>query len=166
MPILRQLPISWPKLNPERGDMFDGKPPERWKIQFQTDDKEYADQLSKEFGFRMTPKEEDGKIQYHASVNKRVYETDPDGNENREKKRQPVKVILANGTPLDPDTIGNGSVANIAFRHFVSRNGNHFRVLDGIQITKHVVRKSENLEFDLTEDLEVVEADPDSDDLF
>lgn len=151
MAILKKVEIHWLVADPKRGKKFQGKDsnPEKWSVQFRVFDKAERDRLAKEFGFNFkTEEKEDGSGVYYKTTLS-AFTRDTEGNLNR-----PITVILGNGEPVDPNTVGNGSIANISF--IVKGKGDDAtRRLVGVQLLKHIVRKNDS-EFELTEDFEVV----------
>ena len=159
MPIISEVPIYWPALNPEKGFMWKGNPPERWKVTLLFENKDLKKDLEKD-GFKINPQEdESGKILYKTTLAQRVYKRGQNGEEeDRENKNKPITVIAGDGTPIDPDTIGNGSIANVSYRTWKGSTGDTYRVLVGVQVVKHIVRDPDpdNTAFDLGASYEVV----------
>jgi hypothetical protein len=152
MPIVKDVEIHWLVANPQRGKFFQNKTsnPEKWSVQMRIRDKALRDSLTKEFGFKFTTEEDDNGGGNYYKTNLSAYTRDQEGNLNK-----PINVILANGDPIDPDTVGNGSVANISFR--VSGKGaDATRRLTGVQVTKWKVYKNED-EFELSDDFETID---------
>ena len=161
MPIISEVPIYWPSLNPEKGYMWKGNPPERWKVTLIFTSRDLKKELEKE-GFNVTLQEdESGNTNYKTTLSQRVYRNGPDGQEDRENKNKPITVIAGDGTPIDPDTIGNGSIANVSYRSWKTPTGDTFKVLVGVQVIKHIIRDPDpdNTAFDLGASYEVVNDD-------
>jgi len=100
--------------------------------------------------------DKDGKLVYKTSISRYAYGSGPDGNEDTTKPNKPVNVILADGTPLDPNTVGNGSIANVSFYVKEDKSG---RTLKGIQVMKlfKFEARGDEDEFELTDEFEVID---------
>jgi len=149
--------IHWVKCDPARPERYQGKGPAKFSIQIRVKDKKQKESLEKEYGFKFSPMEDkDGKLVYKTSISRYAYSSGPDGNEDVTKPNKPVNVILANGTVLDPNTVGNGSIANVTF--YVKEDKSS-RTLKGIQVMKlfKFEPRSDEDEFELTDDFEVID---------
>jgi hypothetical protein len=156
MPILNNVELWWVKVNPAKPERYEGKGPAKFSIQIRVKDKKTKESLEKEFGFKFSPLEVDEKIFYKTSISRYAYASGPDGKEDMTKPNKPVTVILGDGTPVDPDTVGNGSVGNVSFFCKDDKSG---RTLKGIQIMKlkKFEPRGDDDEFELTDDFEVIE---------
>ena len=98
----------------------------------------------------------DDKIVYKTSLSKYTFQADKEGNEDTTKPNKPANCILGDGTPLDPNTVGNGSIANISF--YVKEDKSS-RTLKGMQVTRLVKfePRGDQDEFELTDDFEVID---------
>jgi len=156
MAIINNIEIHWVKCDPAKPERYQGKGPAKFSLQLRVKDKKAKESLEKEYGFKFSPMEVDDKVVYKTSISRYAYSSGKDGNEDLNKPNKPVNVILADGTPLDPNTVGNGSIANVSF--YVKEDKSS-RTLKGIQVTrllKFEARAAED-EFELSDDFEVVE---------
>jgi len=138
--ILKNCEIWYTKLDPERpNDRYDKKNP-KWELQLRTTDKAQKDEWTL-LGLRVTAKipdpDENGEQAppyYAASVRKSsVGKTG--------KPKGPVEVVDGEMYPVDPKTIGNGSIANIRVFQYESPDPDTGElrtrsVLMGVQLTK------------------------------
>jgi hypothetical protein len=163
MPILNNVELWWAKVNPSKPERYEGKGPAKFSIQLRVKDKKTKESLEKEYGFKFSPLEVEDKIVYKTSISRYAYASGPDGKEDMNKPNKPVTVILGDGTPVDPDTIGNGSVGNVSFFCKEDKSG---RTLKGIQILKLMKfePRGDDDEFELTDEFEIVGEDKDNDD--
>lgn len=157
MAIIRDVELHWVKCDPSKPERYQGKGPAKFSIQIRVKDKKTKESLEKEFGFKFSPIEVNDKLVYKTSISRYAYQSGPDGNEDVTKPNKPVNVILADGTTLDPNSIGNGSIGNISFFTKEDKSG---RTLKGIQVTKLIKfePRGDNDEFELTDDFEIVDS--------
>jgi hypothetical protein len=96
---------------------------------------------------------EDGKKTYRVNFSKRSLKKNKQTNEM--EPAVPVEVVDGNLRPLDPDTIGHGSIGNIRImqREYVSGGVQKIaHTLVGIQVTTLILYENKNREeFDRTE---------------
>ena len=157
MPIISSAVVSWVACDPESPKQYKGTGPFKWSVQVSTGNKKEAEAWAKEYGMKMTPYEgPDSKIHYKSTLS--TYAFAKDDGEGKPKKNKPVTVILMNGEAIDPNTVGNGSVANVSF--YVSED-KETRRLKGIQVSKLLVYTpvGKDDEFELSDDFEIVESD-------
>jgi hypothetical protein len=167
--VLKNVEIWYTKVN--KPSSYKGGPA-KWELQMRTTDQAQADDWE-ERGFTVKPlkkdkktvKDEKGNTVYRANISRKVLKGDG-------SQREPVVVVDGNMDPVDPRTIGNGSVANIQYTPWsLERDGEEIsgRILEKIQLIKHVVytprdpENSEDEELPMLE-TEVIEGDDDSDD--
>ena len=96
--------LHWAKLDPENPV----KPFEavQWEAQIHTADKAVADEWSKNY---LNVKEKDGS--YYVQLVRNAFKRDG-------KPNNPVGVVGRRLEPIDPNTIGNGSIANVKIYQF------------------------------------------------
>lgn len=111
MSLIKGVEIWWVKCNPNRPNGQYNKDNPTWEVMVKTTNKERVEEL-KAHGVKMTPNEENGKIVYSGRVKKKSKKRDPKDN-TKFIDAKPVQVVRGDLTELDPDTIGNGSIANI-----------------------------------------------------
>jgi hypothetical protein len=169
MPIIKNVEIHWVKCNADQPQRYQNKAdaPAKWSLQIRTRDKAQRKAWEDQYGMKMTPSDDDDGIFYKTSLSRYAFSAGTDGKENPDKPNKPVNVILGDGTPVNPDTVGNGSIANVSF---FLKDDKSSRTLKGIQLLK--LKKysppEDQDQFDLTDDYSVIEdvsnADTDAED--
>jgi hypothetical protein len=165
MAIINNVEIHWVKCDPSKPERYEGKGPAKFSIQLRVKDKKTKENLEKEYGFRFSPMEVDDKVIYKTSISRYAYASGPDGKEDVTKPNKPVNVILADGTPLDPNTVGNGSIGNVSF---YTKDDKSSRTLKGIQVTKLIKfePRGDEDEFELTDEFVVIDPNQTEDDAY
>jgi len=144
--ILENVEIWYCKCDPARPEKSTDKDkPDYWSVQVRTSDKEIKNEWE-ELNINvkaMVPDE--GEVDYKATFRRKVI------NSRGEATKCP-EVVNGNLDPIDPKSIGNGSVGNlILFQHdYPAGNGyaaGIASVLMKVQLTKHVVYIREDEEF-------------------
>lgn len=174
MAILKNCEIWHVRLDPKRPDSKFDKGNPRWTVQCRTDNPAQKEEWTKA-GLAV-------KLMVH---NKGEHEGEPMLNEKgkkqwrinlqrKSKKRdgsssEPVKVVNGTLDEVDPNTIGNGSVANIRIYQYESKEDKEklISMLMSVQVVKHKVYKMkprEEFEMTETEVYEAEEKDFDEDD--
>ena len=151
MAILKNVEIWWVKCDPKRPEAAygDGKP--KWSCQIRTSDAAQRDEW-KSHSIKVTPVEADGKIYYKASLRK------PTTNKDGEASAAP-EILNGAMDAIDPNTVGNGSVANIRIFEYdyQIKQGDKYVPKKGVmlmkmQVTKLIVYKAQaGDEFDVVE---------------
>jgi len=172
MPILNNVSLFFAKLNPKRPSPKFNPANPTWELQLRTTSIEQRDEWRKN---NLKPKlmvaaedtpnagelqlSEDGKKQWRVNLRKRS--KDSEG-----KPAAPVIVVDGGMSPIDPDTIGNGSVGNIRIFQYDTKNEQNpiGTTLMAVQVTKHVVyeRGPSDDDFNMT-DTEVIKPAPKAD---
>lgn len=164
MAIVKDVQLFWVKVNPTKPSRYQNKDsaPATWSLQFRVTDKKTAESLTKEFGFKFTPVEDDGKLVYRTSISKYAFGNGPDNKEDLNKPNRPVVVIGKDGRVIDGDEVGNGSIGDISF---TVRDDKSSRTLQGILVSKWRVFKQKNVldDFDIGGEMEIVEPELDQD---
>jgi hypothetical protein len=128
--ILSNVELFFAKLDPANpNSRFDKENP-TWEVQIRTKDKAVAKGW-KENNLRVTPDENDDGVFYRANLKKKSKKRDG-------TDMAPVNVVAGDLSPVDPATIGNGSVANLSvFQYDYNMNGKDgvASMLMGVQIT-------------------------------
>lgn len=154
MAIIRNVEFWYPRLVRPNA-MFDPQKP-RWEVQIRTSDMNQYKELMA-LGLNLKFKQEDDGSQYwFTTLGKRS--TKQDGS-----AATPIEVVDGKKEPINPDTIGNGSIGNIRlFESSYERLGKPAKrfSLMGVQITKLKLYKSKGPreEFD-EEDMEIQPAE-------
>lgn len=147
MPFLTNVEIFFTKVDPKRPSKQLTPANPTWETQIRTTDKEVRKKWMamniKTKAVREDKDDEESKILYY-SANLKKKSLKKDGTPNG-----PVEVINGKGEDLDPNSIGNGSVANLRiFQHDYVFEGipGIATVLMGMQIIKHVVYVQQPME--------------------
>ena len=138
MAIIKNVEIHYAKLNPKFPNRKFDKENPTWEIQIRTKDK---DQLTEWKALGFTPKpvldEAGERVEYYKFLLKRKI------NKKNGEPNPPVEVVNGKLEPVDPDTIGNGSVANVRIYQYTygEKDEKIATILQGVQLTKHVYRE-------------------------
>lgn len=135
MPILKNCEIYFPKLVPARPNKRYNKENPTWETQIRTTSKDTKKQWEA-LGLQVRaviPDEDGAQPYYRANLRRRTIKADGTPSD-------PVEVLNGKLEPLDPATIGNGTVANVrVFQYPYGDEGKVANVLMAVQVTKHVV---------------------------
>jgi hypothetical protein len=157
MPIIRGVEVHWVKADPANPQRFQGRKdaPALWSIQLRTRRKTDMEFWKKEYGFKVTPEQDDVGIYYKATLSRYAYRAKDDGTEDTSNPNKPVGCITGSMEALDPNTIGNGSIANVSFSVKEDKSG---RTWKGIQVTKLIefTPRDDGDNFELEDGFEVV----------
>jgi len=162
MAILKNVKVNWVRLDPEHpvlNKMDPAKPRKQWELQIETEDKavrkEWLDLGLKVKTVREDPSDDESKIlKYTANLRKMATKED--------KPAPPVQVVDAKGNDFDPNTIGNGSIANIRlFQSPYESDGvkkirNTLMGMQMVKVLKYVSKPMENFD-ELDTETEVIE---------
>lgn len=136
MAIINNCEIWFCKLDPKRPNSKFNKKNPTWECQIRTTDKSVK-KVWEEMNLPVKAIVPDEGSPYFR-VNLRKKSIKEDG-----EKASPVKVVDGKMMEIDPNSIGNGSVANVRiFQYEYPREGGGkgtASVLMGIQVTKHIV---------------------------
>jgi hypothetical protein len=128
--ILSNVELFFAKLDPANpNSRFDKENP-TWEVQIRTKDKAVAKSW-KEQNLRVTPDENDDGVFYRTNLKKKSKKRDG-------SDMAPVNVVAGDLSPVDPSTIGNGSIANLSvfqYDYNVSGKEGVASMLMGVQIT-------------------------------
>jgi hypothetical protein len=168
MPVIKQVEIWYPRLSADRPTQYKGMGPRTWNLQLRTYDKKEADRWKKEYGMKITPEEnEEGKIYYRAKLSRKAYAPVADSKgqvDDLDRPKDPPSVIMKNGEKLDPYSIGNGSIADVAFSVYTPPNSEEvFRTLITVAVKKLIRRqvRESDTEIELDDDIEIVDEEED-----
>lgn len=180
MPMLKNCEIHHVKCDPKRPSAAFNKKNPTWEVQIRTSDPAQRDEWTAQNlkpklmvykdGTKDTEgndvsgepiKNAEGKRQWRVNLKKKSITKDGE-------KASPVKVVTGDLEDIDPNTIGNGSVANVRiyqYEYKVDEKAGIATVLMGLQLRKHkvYVPKSRDDDFE-ADDMETIEADDDQDD--
>jgi len=105
MAILKNVELWFAKLDPKKPNtMFDKENP-TWEVQIRTRNKADA-KAWKEMNIGVKTDEDDHGIFYKASLKKRSKKRDGE-------PQNPVTLVGGDLSPIDPNTLGNGSIGNV-----------------------------------------------------
>jgi len=128
--ILSNVELFFAKLDPANpNSRFDKENP-TWEVQIRTKDKAIAKEW-KAKNLRVTPDENDDGVFYRANLKKKSKKRDG-------SDMAPVNVVAGDLSPIDPATVGNGSIANLSvFQYDYNMAGKEgiASMLMGVQIT-------------------------------
>ena len=135
MPILNNVEIFYARLDPQRPNAKFNKENPTWEMQIRTTSKATKKEWEAlNLGVKMMENEETEEIFYRANLRKR--------SKTREgEPAKPVEVVDGKKNPIDPNTIGNGSIGNVRIYQYPygDDSGKTATVLMKVQLTKHIV---------------------------
>jgi len=135
MPIIKGAELYFSKLNPKRPNAKFNKKNPTWEVQIRTEDKAKK-KLWEDLGLSVKAViPDDGEPYYRVNLRKKSIKED--GTDS-----SPVSIVDGKLNPVDPDSIGNGSIANIRiFQYEYTNEGKRgiASVLMAVQLTKHLV---------------------------
>jgi hypothetical protein len=141
MPLINDIEIHYVKANPLRPNGTYNKENPTWEVQLRTKDRAVREELLemslKPVAVRVDPKDEESAVDYWRVNLRKKSIKEKDGT-----AADPVKVIDGDLEPVDPDTIGNGSRANVRIYQYAYENDGKkglASVLMGIQLTEHIL---------------------------
>jgi len=134
--ILNDCEIWFAKVDPKRPNAKFNQENPTWEVQLRTTDKEKKkDWESKNLIVKAIVPDE-GEPYFRVNLRKKSFKVDGEPS-------SPVKVVDTKLNPVDPNAIGNKSIANVrVFQYdYVSKTGKPgvVTVLMGIQLTKHLI---------------------------
>lgn len=138
MAILKNVEIHYAHLDPERPNKkYNPKNP-TWELQLRTKDPAVkAEWASLNMNFKPVMDKDNETVFSHWRCNLKKQSFKADGS-----KAAPVQVVNGKGQDVDPNTIGNGSIANIRiFQHeyeFEGKKGIK-SILMAVQLVRHIV---------------------------
>jgi hypothetical protein len=130
MAILQQCELWWARLEPSKPNTkFDAINP-KWELQIRTTNKAVK-KLWEELSLKVKAviPEDDDSVPYYSTTLRR-----PTLKRTGEKMR-PVEVVDGAGLPLDPGTIGNGSIGNVRIFQYEALNPKTQSMMIGTQLT-------------------------------
>ena len=153
--ILENVELWYTKVNPKRPNRKLNKENPTWEVQLRTTDKEVKkDWESKNLNVRaIVP--DDSEPYFRVNLKKRSLKADGD-------PADPPELVDGKRQPVDPDTVGNGSIGNVRIwqREYTDKVGKKgvASTLMGIQLTKHIIFEQKFVQEEFGEtDTEVVE---------
>lgn len=158
MAIIKDAEMWFAKLDPKRPNAKFNKKNPTWEVQIRTSSKEVKKEWES-LGLKVkavVPDEGDPFFR----VNLRKKSVKEDGS-----NASPIETIDGKLNPIDPNTIGNGSVGNIRIFQYEYSNDMGQKgiasVLMGVQVTKHIVFKQKPRDDEFGE-TDYTSVDPDS----
>lgn len=133
MPIIRDAEIWFARLDPNRPNKAFNTENPTWELQIRTPDRDVRKEWE-EMGLpvkAVVP--DDGQPYFRVNLRKRSIKA------NKEHA-DPVEVVDGKLQPVDPKTIGHGSIGNVRVYQYERADGKGVtNVLMAVQLTKHVV---------------------------
>lgn len=155
MAVIKNVKISWVKCDENNPDMgFDGDSP-AWKVNIENPSDALV-QMWKDKGLGGLKKTKDTGAPYLVVQRKATKY------KNGDSKEAP-SVVDGHLKPLDPNIVGNGSIANIQYSTYPWTFKNKEGVaadLMGIQVLNLIMREGVGMEFEMVDDDAVADADP------
>ena len=162
MAIIKNVELYYAKLDPKRPNANFNKQAPTWEIQIRTKDKAVA-KIWKELNLNVKLMEGEGDSGVYYRVNLKKKSIKEDGTASG-----PVTLVDGKLQPLDPNSIGNGSIGHVrVFQHDYVFNGSPgiASVLMAIQVIKHVIYVPKPREDDFSEeDMETIVPEDDGKD--
>jgi len=128
--IISNAELFFAKLDPASPNASFNRDNPTWEVQIRTRDKATAKGW-KDMNLRVQPKEDDDGIYYAANLKKKSKKRDG-------SDMAPVNVVAGDLSPIDPKTLGNGSIGNLSvYQYEYNVNGSKgiASMLMGVQIT-------------------------------
>ena len=156
MAILKNVELFFAKLDPKRpNDRFNKENP-TWEVQIRTRSKAQAKEW-KELNINVKPDEDDNGVFYKATLKKKSKKR---GGEDQ----NPVTLVNGSLEPIDPNTLGNGSIGNVRVYQYdyeIAGRKGIATMLMAIQVTtlKEFTPKPREDDFEMTETKVVKVAD-------
>jgi hypothetical protein len=144
--ILKMVTVNFVKADPVRlPKPYKEGEPRKWSIQLVTTDKAVRDYW-KSLSLKITAVvPDDGDPYFKTNIYKNC--TKREGG-----PADPVEVVDGNGTPIDPNRVGNGSICNVRIYQWENSTGNISTQLQAIQVVTWIVKEaSQREEFDQVE---------------
>jgi len=162
MAIIKNVELYYCKLDPKRPNANFNKASPTWEAQIRTRDKEVAKKWKEmDLNVKLMEGEGDTGVYYRVNLKKKSIKED-------ETPASPVTLVDGKLQPLDPNSIGNGSIGHVrVFQHDYEFNGKKgiASILMAIQVIKHVIYVPKPREDDFSEeDMETVMPEDDGKD--
>ena len=165
--ILKNCELWYCKLDPERPNARLNKDNPTWEVQIRTTDKETKNEWEAlNLGVKaIVP--DDSDPYYRVNLKKRSLKKviDPITKEATMEPTEAPSVVDGNKEPLDPNSIGHGSIGNVKIFQYPYTNATGRKavatILIGLQVTKHIVYVPQYEDFDTveTETVEPIDAE-------
>jgi hypothetical protein len=162
--IFENCELWYAKLDPERPNSRFNKENPLWELQIRTKSKEQKKEWIKNNLIVKDIVPDEGEPYFRVNLRKKSIT-------KKGKEASPVDVIDGKLKPVDPNSIGNGSIGNVRVYQYEYPKADGSRgivsVLMGIQLTKHIkyIPKPRDSGFDETE-TEVVDPDEEDEETF
>jgi hypothetical protein len=154
MPVITNAEVFWVKCDPRRPVKNYNEDGFEWSLELRTKDKLEAERWERDFHTKVKlrePKEKEKGGSFYVAYLRKVAYLEEEG---VDQMRKPVRVVDANLEPLDPNIVGNGSIANIQvrFREWTFKKNKGTKAdLVGIQVTRLIPYVPEIDEFEETD---------------
>jgi hypothetical protein len=154
MAIIKNAELWFPRLSPNHPSMRFSKTNPQWEVQLRTSNKDVKNEW-KALGLKVVsvvPDDDPTQMYFRVNLNKKKFKAD--GSEAKH-----VEVIDGKRQPIDPNSIGNGSIGNVRVfvRDYTKPDGTEGKsfVLMAVQVVKHIIYIGEHEDFDV-EDTEII----------
>ena len=135
--IIKNCELWYAKLDPKRPNSRFSKKNPTWEVQIRTSDKEVV-KIWEQSNLKCKPViPDEGDPYWRVNLKKRSIKSD-------DTPADPVQVVDGNLDPVNPNSIGNGSIGNIRLFQYDYENEDQkgvASILMGIQLTKHILYK-------------------------
>lgn len=134
--IIHDCELWFAKVDPKRPNSKFNKENPTWELQIRTTDKDQKKDWE-ERGLVVKPVlPDEGEPYFRVNLRKKSIKKDGD-------KASPIRVVDSKLNPIDPNTIGNGSIGHVRVYQYEYTNKagkpGIVSVLMGIQVTKHIL---------------------------
>jgi hypothetical protein len=137
MTVVNNAELWFARLDPKYpNDKFNKDNP-TWEVQIRTKDRKVAKLWKDEYSLKTTQElDADDKPYWKSNLKRRSKKANGEA-------LSPVEVVDGDLNPVDPRTIGNGSIGNVSLFQYESKSeaakGKIISMLKKIQLTKHIV---------------------------
>lgn len=147
MALVENVEMFFAKLDPKRPSSKFNKDNPTWELQIRTTDKEQKKAWETlNLPVKAVMPDDDTPPFWRVNLRKKSIKTDGSA-------AGPVIVVDYNNKPIDPNTIGNGSIGNLRiFQYPYANNGKKglASVLMAVQVVKHIVYKAKERDDDFS----------------
>jgi hypothetical protein len=141
MAIFKNVEIHFVRLDPKRPNKKFKPENPTWELQMRTKDKAKKNEwIAADLGVKAVMDEDDNVLYYRVNLKKKSIKIDE--KTKVETPAAPVDVVDGKGNPVDPNSIGSGSIANVrVFQYPFTFEGKKgiAAVLMAVQLVKHIL---------------------------
>lgn len=157
--LISNAELWFPRLVPEYPNKKYDRQNPSWEIQIRTADPEQRKEWeSQGLNMKAVVPDDGSPPFWKCTLRKKQFNSEGE-------ERAPVEVVGGDKKPIDPGTIGNGSVGNVrVYQYEYGEDKRTASMLMGVQLTKHIVYKRKPREDDWEDhDMETIQPDDDED---